>query len=207
MCPLHEDDSQFGVSNNIPALIRVMAWRRPGDKPLSEPMVVILLTHICVTRPQWVNLDTEVISLWPGDDIWRHRSRSCNDLFPDDTESLPEPRLSAGPLRTNFSDSGMKIWWIKRNAEFRVTFVSDKVKPGRALLKTIKWTCEICSRQNMGGNVVCKITAILSRTQFVNSKILHVESLYWIANVCFKFGLLLAVRLIIEFMGERHDPI
>ena len=33
----------------------IMAWRRPGDKPLSEPMMVNLLTHICVTRPQWVN--------------------------------------------------------------------------------------------------------------------------------------------------------
>ena len=32
-----------------------MAWRRPGDKPLSEPMTVKLLTHICVTRPQLVN--------------------------------------------------------------------------------------------------------------------------------------------------------
>ena len=32
-----------------------MAWRRPGDKPLSEPMMVSLLMHICVTRPQWVN--------------------------------------------------------------------------------------------------------------------------------------------------------
>ena len=31
-----------------------MAWRRLGDKPLSEPMMVSLLTHICVTRPQWV---------------------------------------------------------------------------------------------------------------------------------------------------------
>ena len=31
-----------------------MAWRRPGDKPLSETMMVRLLTHICVTRPQWV---------------------------------------------------------------------------------------------------------------------------------------------------------
>ena len=44
-----------GLINNIPALIQIMAWRRPGDKPLSEPMVVILLTHICVTRPQWVH--------------------------------------------------------------------------------------------------------------------------------------------------------
>ena len=41
--------------NNIPALVQIMAWRLPGDKPLSEPMMVNLLTHICVTRPQWVN--------------------------------------------------------------------------------------------------------------------------------------------------------
>ena len=40
--------------NNNPALVQIMAWRRPGDKPLSEPMMVCLLTHICVTRPQWV---------------------------------------------------------------------------------------------------------------------------------------------------------
>ena len=40
--------------NNIPALFQIMAWRRPGDKPLSEQMMVSLLMHICVTRPQWV---------------------------------------------------------------------------------------------------------------------------------------------------------
>ena len=45
-----------GPINNIPTLVQVMAWRRPGDKPLSEPMMVRLPTHICVTRPQWVNL-------------------------------------------------------------------------------------------------------------------------------------------------------
>ena len=44
-----------GPINNIPALVQIMAWRRPGDKPLSEPMVIISLTHIWVTRPQWVN--------------------------------------------------------------------------------------------------------------------------------------------------------
>ena len=41
--------------NNLPALAQIMAWRRPGAKPLSEPMMVNLPTHICVTRPQWVN--------------------------------------------------------------------------------------------------------------------------------------------------------
>ena len=40
--------------NNIPVLVQIMAWRRPGDKPLSESKMVILPTHICVTRPQWV---------------------------------------------------------------------------------------------------------------------------------------------------------
>ena len=43
-----------GPINNIPTLVQIMAWRRPGDKPLSEPMMVKLPTHICVTRPQWV---------------------------------------------------------------------------------------------------------------------------------------------------------
>ena len=42
--------------NNITALFQIMAWRRPGDKPISEPMMVSLPTHICVTRPQWVNV-------------------------------------------------------------------------------------------------------------------------------------------------------
>ena len=44
-----------GPINNIPALVQIMAWRRPGDNPLSEQMMVTLLTNICVTRPQWVN--------------------------------------------------------------------------------------------------------------------------------------------------------
>ena len=46
-----------GAINNIPSLVQIMAWRRQGDKPLSEPMMgnSLSLTHICVTRPQWVN--------------------------------------------------------------------------------------------------------------------------------------------------------
>ena len=44
-----------GPIDNIPALVQIMAWRRPGDKPLSEPMMVSLPTHICVIWSQWVN--------------------------------------------------------------------------------------------------------------------------------------------------------
>ena len=40
--------------NIILALVQIMVWHRTGDKPLSEPMMVSLLTHVCVTRPQWI---------------------------------------------------------------------------------------------------------------------------------------------------------
>ena len=35
-----------GPINGIPALVQIMAWRRSVDKPLSEPMMVSLMTHI-----------------------------------------------------------------------------------------------------------------------------------------------------------------
>ena len=41
--------------NHIPALVWIMAWRRPGDMPLSEPIMVRIPMHICVTRSQAVN--------------------------------------------------------------------------------------------------------------------------------------------------------
>ena len=43
-----------GPINNIPASVQIMSWHQPGDKPLSEPIMVRLLTHICITWPQWL---------------------------------------------------------------------------------------------------------------------------------------------------------
>ena len=54
-----------GPINNSPALVQIMAWRQSGDKPLSEPMMVCLLAHICVTRPQWVKTWTCFLHHWP----------------------------------------------------------------------------------------------------------------------------------------------
>ena len=88
-----------GLINNNPALVQKMAWRRPGDKPLSEPMMVSSLTHICVTRPQWVkhqcsiafmchtSLGCTISPVAPvgsldhcchADQHWRHHSLSRN---------------------------------------------------------------------------------------------------------------------------------
>ena len=51
-----------GPIYNNPALVQIMAWCRSGNKPLSEPMMVSLLTHICVTQPQWVNSSPPVVA-------------------------------------------------------------------------------------------------------------------------------------------------
>ena len=59
-----------GLINNIPALVQIMAWRRPGDKPLSEPMGV----RLPVTRPQWVN------SLTPGRCGSNFKSAICKHM-------------------------------------------------------------------------------------------------------------------------------
>ena len=72
-----------GPINKSPSLVPIMAWRRPGDKPLSEPMMISLLTHICVTRLQLVlNLLGEMadkhlpiyqlISWNLANNIWNH---------------------------------------------------------------------------------------------------------------------------------------
>ena len=46
----------LGPINDIPAMVQIMVWRRSGAKPLSESMMDSLMTHVCVTRPQWVNV-------------------------------------------------------------------------------------------------------------------------------------------------------
>ena len=60
----------FGHSDVVGAspvgAAQILAWRRQSGNPLSEPMMVRIPTHICVTRPQWVKWYpsfTPVISL------------------------------------------------------------------------------------------------------------------------------------------------
>ena len=45
----------WGLIDNMSALVQIMAWRRPGDKPLSEPMLI-------GTRGRWVNLFDSYLS-------------------------------------------------------------------------------------------------------------------------------------------------
>ena len=44
-----------GPINNIVGLFQIMTALTRGKAIISEPMMGRVLTHICVTRPQWVN--------------------------------------------------------------------------------------------------------------------------------------------------------
>ena len=45
-----------GPIDNIPALIQIMAWHQPGDQPYQNHWWYRLVMHICISRPQCVNL-------------------------------------------------------------------------------------------------------------------------------------------------------
>ena len=87
----------MGPINNILALVQIMAWCRSGDKPLSEPMMASLLTHIriCVTRPQWVNeqwikfLNMEWRKPGNPQNFWRPFWIACLSYFQNPNTRVP----------------------------------------------------------------------------------------------------------------------
>ena len=93
--------------NNIPALA--------GAKPLSEPTMVSLLTHICVTRLQWVNaqsteciilLSMTLIRVLPQNNVWY---QDCRELWYLHVLCCI---LSFYLLNcVNFVKSGQKFWY------------------------------------------------------------------------------------------------
>ena len=86
-----------GPINNIPALVQIMAWCRSGDKPLSEPMMVSLLTHIGVTKPERV----QCLNLWLYE--------ICG-IYPQRTKLMVIPDVGYIPPRKK------KWWWKYHNS-------------------------------------------------------------------------------------------
>ena len=91
-----------GPINNIPALVQIMAWCRPGDKPISEPMMVRLPKHICVTRPQWVN------KFRPVENIFNHIL--LNTFYLSIQTSLIS--FPQGPFSTFSISQHCFMWWL-----------------------------------------------------------------------------------------------
>ena len=77
----------WGLGCIIPSLFLIMAWRRPGDKSLSVPIMVMLPTQICVTWPQWDNWKcfTHHWSYWRDSAMMWLVWLTCNiSVFPKD---------------------------------------------------------------------------------------------------------------------------
>ena len=108
-----------GPIDNNSALIQIMACRLSGDKPLSEPMMISLTTHIYVTRPQWVKwqaawwLPREVlISL-----VWIHTGTKGTLHFNDLVLSLFELpnwwfHVDNGNFYSYPVDKAISLHWI-----------------------------------------------------------------------------------------------
>ena len=95
-----------GSINNNPALFQIMAWRRPGDKPLSEPMMVRLPTHICVTRPHWVKKLSLIYSI--------HTIHSFSFVSPVDQRNFNYQNLSQ-LLCSSLHQGPLLLSWINFN--------------------------------------------------------------------------------------------
>ena len=104
----------IGPINNIPALVQIMAWRRPGGKPLSDPMRISLLTHICVIRPQWVNTDQHLITPpWVSSHLnigrWNLRMHDlqiyCSDLNTEYCDNNPINGRHSDKLYWDWADA------------------------------------------------------------------------------------------------------
>ena len=146
-----------GPINNIPTLVQIMACRRLGDKPFSEPMMASLMTHICVTRPQWVN----------GPQVaWR----DCRQWVVLLTHWGWVTHICVGKLTTIGSDNGLSpghcqaITWTNVviyyivNWKLRNKFQYDFNQNSNNFIE-----------ENTFGNVVCEMLSISSRPQCVNT--------------------------------------
>ena len=110
-----------GPINNIPASVQIMAWRRPCDKPLSEPMMVSLLTHICVTRPQWGNKNprTQKGILDGGSYSWNQLSRYY-DAYPIYSNMYSIVLTENTMLEQNMFTSTQKWGWLRLATNLRL---------------------------------------------------------------------------------------
>ena len=55
--------------NLLSALVQVMAWRQPGNKPILNQWWARSLTHTCGTRGWWAN--RHYINIWHVDHVFR----------------------------------------------------------------------------------------------------------------------------------------
>ena len=101
---LHIDTEIYSsLADNEMALVQKTAWLQTVAKPLSEQMV----THMCVTRPQWVSICHHILPHLPC-----YKRKVC---FSKDHQW---PQLNDHPTR---SSSGLYVVNCLLNLNFQMT--------------------------------------------------------------------------------------
>ena len=92
---------------------------RPGDKPLSESVMISLMTHICVTPPQWVkNLALVITALHA---IWCYNWQLWGDL-------IVYCRHAISPFTWSLCDILRPVGWASDRK-----LITDVLVPNRCL--------------------------------------------------------------------------
>ena len=118
-----------GPINNIPTLVQVMAWRRPGDKPLSEPTMVRLPTHICVTRPQWFNSTNDVLDFYFSYCVQDRVIFACDISGVYSNLTAPD---HSGEIKS--------LWWVQEWIYFWPAALSTKLCRLIARVNALAWS-------------------------------------------------------------------
>ena len=129
-----------GPIKNIPTLVQITAWRRPGDNPLSEPMLVFVPTHICVTRPQWVkvlfpssNLHLSILALACMQlytfccATQKSRKKTQGKFEGFDSRDRPSNLTHFGFKSSIFRPCDLEIWWMTRRIIRHVFYTTSSV--------------------------------------------------------------------------------
>ena len=88
---------------------QIMAWILNGSMPLSEPMTVSLLTHICVTQFQWISC------LIPEKNGTQHDSWCSNSINHQPYSSLRCCSSHDVIKWKHFPRYWPFVWWIHRS--------------------------------------------------------------------------------------------
>ena len=148
-----------GLINIIPALVLIMAWHWPGDKPLSEPMLVISLSSLGLNELNRIIICSGNVLSTPN--------KQQNKLLCFSQPSLQKQLCKCNRYRyvTRFVGNikHLNLCTIKNNAD-DTTIVSSETNFYEVCCQNSR---KICG-ENLSKNA-CKISATLFKSQWLNS--------------------------------------
>ena len=160
-----------GPINNIPALVQIMAWHRPGEKPISQPMMATLPMHICVTGPQWVKCHLL-------------KSLSMNWLHVFLIQALYTLLLCRSIWYAVYSSSAF-YWWYSRHLRANSKFHFGHRKfcfKSQTHLQAV-WPTSRCGASRDAGCLVIVITNNMLSRSFYMTATAHVNPIQTVVGV------------------------